>query len=158
MDVPSPLDELVVHEERPAYVIASLSGLLFQIYRTETPTEAARTAERVAADIVTAGQEPRGLFIVTHAGASAPQGEAREILARLGTRMKGARGCAFVSKGSGFGASMMRSILTGMVLLARPDFPVKLFSETSPAVDWLASELQLPDRSVLRAALRQLGE
>lgn len=149
--------ELVVHEDTPDYAIASLSGIVFQMYRRSTPVGAARTASRVAEEVIAAGAEPRGLFIVTHEGATAPDSEARQILTRLGTRMKGARACAFVSLGSGFGASVMRSVMTGMVMLARPDFPVQVFSEVTAAVAWLGRQLEISEREKLRDALTQLG-
>ncbi|HJL18898.1 MAG TPA: hypothetical protein RMH99_24760 [Sandaracinaceae bacterium LLY-WYZ-13_1] len=154
--MPEPLRPLRVHEDEPDYAIASLGGLLIQVYRRRAPLAAARRARQVADEIIAAGLQPRGLLVVTLEGAVPPDADARDVLTKLGTGMRAAQGCAFVSLSRGFGAAMMRSIMTGMTLLARPDFPVKTFADWEPGVDWIAARLDVDPEPVMEA-LAQLG-
>ncbi|MBX3249331.1 MAG: hypothetical protein KF901_19295 [Myxococcales bacterium] len=107
-----------------------------QLWRRDVPLEAARVARDAARRLPT--DEPRGLLIVVEHGARPPEGEARQILTELGTKLSGAVGCAFVSEGEGFMAATMRGVMTSMALLVRPSFPVKVFSDVRDAASWLA--------------------
>jgi hypothetical protein len=146
-----------IHADTSEYAIATIGGVVVQLYRTATPVDAARLATQVAEQVVTAGLEPRGLFIVVRERAKPPEGEARQLLTRLGTRMSGAAGCAFVARGEGFGSAIMRSVMAGMTLLARPDFPVRIFAEPDAALMWFGGLLDVAwPTEPLRQLLDQL--
>lgn len=106
-----------------------------QLWRTDVTLEAARAARDAATSLPADGC--RGLLIVVERSSRPPEGEARQILTELGTKLDGAVGCAFVSEGEGFMAAAMRGIMTSMALLVRPAFPVKVFSNVDEAARWL---------------------
>lgn len=46
-------------------------------------------------------------------------------------------GMAQIISGEGFGVASVRSVLSGMQLAVRPDYPIQLFSDAKSAIPWL---------------------
>lgn len=83
---------------------------------------------------------------------------AREVMAMGGARTIGA---VAVLQGGGFWGAGVRSILTGICLLARPPFPWRIAESSEDAIAWLSERAtagELPSREALLAALRSLSE
>ncbi|MCX4240104.1 hypothetical protein [Paraliomyxa miuraensis] len=62
-------------------------------------------------------------------------------------------GMAQIVTGEGFGAASVRSVLSGIQLTARPDYPVKVFSDTQSARPWLEDLLRAASRPDLADAI-----
>lgn len=67
--------------------------------------------------------------------------------------------CACVIEGTGFRASIARSVLTGMSLVARSKVPLAFFEDVPRAVNWLAPHGRRPLGSLIEQldALRRDG-
>lgn len=130
----SPPYEIVSQDS--THRVAHLGGLQIQLWQTRPSVGAARATAAAARRLSASGGEV-GLLIVVEAQAQPPEGEARRMLTEVGTRLQHGVGCAFVSEARGFGAAAMRGVLTGMVLIARPAFPLRVFPSVDPALPWL---------------------
>mgnify|MGYP000374441796 CR=1 FL=1 len=74
-----------------------------------------------------------------------PDAEARDALAEvLGGGAGFVDSSALVCEGSGFRASMVRGIATGLTLIARPPFPHKVFPDVAAAAGWLEARTRRP--------------
>ena len=65
-------------------------------------------------------------------------------------------GMAQVIAGDGFGAASVRSVLSGIQLSVRPDYPVKLFRDAQSAFRWLEDILDEAGCSELAPALDEM--
>ena len=62
----------------------------------------------------------------------------RDRLTEMARRWDGQLGAAaFVVPRAGFGASVVRSVITGVLLVVRPRSPTRSFESLAPALDWL---------------------
>lgn len=82
-----------------------------------------------------------GLLTIIEDKAPAPDNDARGRIAEfLGqAEFIAASGVAF--EGSGFRAAAVRSIVSGLTILARQPFPHKVFSSIFATMEWLSPEL-----------------
>lgn len=58
---------------------------------------------------------------------------------------------AIVATGSGFVASMVRSVTAGFALMTRPKFPMKTFSSVADGATWLAEHMSADATALLEA-------
>jgi hypothetical protein len=63
-------------------------------------------------------------------------------------------GMAQVIAGDGFGAASVRSVLSGIQLTVRPDYPIRVFGDTQAARPWIEEVLVAANRAELA---RDLG-
>lgn len=78
-----------------------------------------------------------GVQLVTHA-AGMPTAGARNALAAQGRKWaKETAAVAVVIEHTGFFGSAMRSVVTGIQLLAKAEFPIRVFASLQEAADWL---------------------
>jgi hypothetical protein len=83
-----------------------------------------------------------GYLVLLRTDVPPPPETARALIRRLFQEFgKVARAGAMVVEGQGFAGSALRSVLTMLILAARPGYPLKVFSTVSEACDWLASQL-----------------
>lgn len=84
-----------------------------------------------------------GLLYLARIGqAPPPEAEAKVLYQDLmKDRDERLAACAVVCDRSGFVAAMVRSIVTGLILMARPRFPTKVFAELGEASNWLSNEM-----------------
>jgi hypothetical protein len=70
-----------------------------------------------------------------------------------------ARAGAFAIEDTGFRAAATRAVVTGLLALARPTVPVRIFGSREDAIGWLAPHLVLEQSSVgdVVAAVRAFG-
>jgi hypothetical protein len=132
-------------------------SLVVQVWWQQTSREGLDALEQAIARV--AELEPRYcILIVTSAAAAPPGAEARAAIAEI---MKAGRneveGCALVFRGRGFGAAMVRAVVTGLTVLAGHPFPYRVFPELDSALAWLervsGSGLLASDRTKLEALL-----
>lgn len=86
-----------------------------------------------------------------------PDSEMRSRMAAL-LREVPLFGMAVVVDRRGFFGSAIRSMVTGVLMIARPSFRVRVFGDADEACAWLALQSERPplDASALSAALREL--
>lgn len=124
-----------------------------------------RTADRIQVGLrafaQTLGGHRAALLTVVEQGAPIPSSEARAALANvLRHGADAVLASAVVMEGDGFRASMVRSVATGLALVARQPFPHRVFARTEDAAEWLDLRLggQLPHASAaeISVALEEL--
>jgi hypothetical protein len=75
--------------------------------------------------------------------ADPPESPVRSASAKMMKDLaKGLVGCACVIEGVGFRASVTRSVLTGITLLARSPVPLSFFSRISESLDWVGPRVE----------------
>jgi hypothetical protein len=81
-------------------------------------------------------------------GALADDGVRNETIAIVREMSGCFRAAAAVVLGDGFGAAAIRSAGAGVVLFARPSYPVKTFAEVETAAAWLTARGAAPEVTV----------
>jgi hypothetical protein len=132
-------------ESRPDFVIATWRPILAVVWRGETSLEGAKSLRSATSEF--ASRHPRGIGLLTIIGARAPlpAPAVRKALAQLLVEGSEFIKCsAIIIEGSGFRASTVRSVVTGLTLLAQQAYPhrvcavdetVQLFSRHLPNED-----------------------
>ncbi len=113
---------------------------LVVIWRGETTMEG--IAELEAHLAAFAAGQPDGVVLVTivERRAPLPPGKVRDALARFMARSASIRASGVVFEGSGFRASAVRSVVTGLTMLAKQPYPHKVFATVEQASVWLVEE------------------
>lgn len=79
-----------------------------------------------------------GLLVIMENRLELAGGRGRKELQKMFEALDGQlEAVAYVLVGGGFWASAARSMLTGIILAARPSFPVLVFDREEDAIDWL---------------------
>jgi hypothetical protein len=152
MTAPLPPADLLLAD--PDYALATWGSLFVIVWRAYTPVEAVQEARRqLQAHAVRKGQI--GFLTFVHPGAPIPSSTARsELAGLLRDASPFVQASAVVYEGDGFHAAAVRSVVTGLALLARQKFPHKIFGKTTDASAWLVTELRgVLDPSVTPAML-----
>ncbi len=102
-------------------------------------------------------------LVLIHPSDSRMSGEERSRMARVIKRWEKQRvASATVILATGMLGAMHRSVLTGLLMLAPPPHPVKVFGEAERAVDWLAPHVQTlsphATQAAMQSALREFRE
>jgi hypothetical protein len=86
------------------------------------------------------------LYVLRITTAPPPDGATLDVYREL---MRDPRGylcaTAVLSEQQGFTAAMVRSVITGLILIARPRFPTKVFGDLGETTHWLAEHLPKAD-------------
>ena len=87
---------------------------------------------------------PKGAALLFYPEGSAPPPDLRELSASINERLaaRGAVGVAGVFSQTGFVGAIQRGIATGMTILSAHSYPMKLFKDTTGAVEWLGAQLR----------------
>jgi hypothetical protein len=97
------------------------------------------------------------VFVVAES-AAIPDGTARKLIAKLLTDVSPhVIAWALVQEGSGFRAAIVRSVVSGLLLLARHPYPFKSFATAIEAAAWLAThetDVSAPDLDATVAWLK----
>jgi hypothetical protein len=156
---PSPAPAVLLLADRD-YALATAGPLFFIVWRVNTNIEAVREAHRRMTAHAAARGGHIGLVTIIEAGAPVPSGASRAELAGL-LRDANAyiQASAVVFEGDGFRAAAVRSVVTGLNLLARPKFEHKIFGDAGKAFAWLSTALRgLLDPSMTPAMLVAMTE
>src|SRR6185295_14959498 len=132
---------LIVDRSVPgAYAIGSFGNILiaaFELVPTpESVEDTASAGRRLLAE------HARGGYL-HFANATVAQPPPDDLTRRAYIRMMREFGprldaSSVIVDGSGVTAALIRSVITGLVLIGRPSFPVKVFDASAPACAWLA--------------------
>jgi len=80
------------------------------------------------------------VVIVIETSAPVPGDDVRAAFAELIRAQHPVRGTAIVAEGSGFRSSMVRSVVTSLLLLARAGTPMKVMPTVAEAAKWVAGQ------------------
>ena len=135
--------------------IALTGRTLIVLWQTETRNEAVgELARLLAARAAEVGSV--ALLQVIGDGATPPDAAARAALATMlkdnETRIVAS---AVVFEGTGFRASLIRSLVIGISMLSRPKCPHTVFASVSEGVAWLCSHLGGSDSERHASGMRQ---
>ena len=133
-------DDVTVISRGEGYLIGCWRNLYVIDFRV-TPTIEA-IDKSVAGKRTVLERHPQGVVVLNFlAQGPMPPSEVRAHAAKAQTKdIAGVLGHATVIDATGFAASAMRSILTGLFLVERHPFPRKVFSASQDAVSWLSQQ------------------
>lgn len=150
-------------ERNDDYVLASWQQIFAVVWRRETTLAAALALHRQCLAFAT--KHPRGIGLLTIVSTAAPMpaSSARQQIADFLAQGSGYIKCsAVVMEGTGFRAAAVRSVVTGLTLLAKQAYPHRVCS--APDAVSLLSQAP-PDASgrpidprALRAAIDELRQ
>jgi hypothetical protein len=143
------------------YALATWTEIVAVVWRHETTVEAVRQLDEAVAELARSHPKGIGMLTVVAEGAPLPPSAARKAIADLLTASTSFIRCsAVIMEGSGFRAAAVRSVVTGLTMLAKHDFPheicdvegaVRMFTDRLPRATGRAL-----DPNTVRAAINLL--
>jgi hypothetical protein len=126
------------------YVIATWQSVMVLIFRVETTLQAVAESQRVFDAL--AEEHSSGVFLLTiiEANALIPSVIARDAMAEFLRKAAGRMVLsAVVFEGTGFRATVVRSIVAGLAMLTNYPFPHKHFPRVDGAAHWFCTSSPL---------------
>jgi hypothetical protein len=111
------------------------------IWRGETTMEAVDRLKTDFNAFAKTRADGAGFLTVVERHAPLPSGSVRDELARFLSAASILKASAVVFEGSGFRAAAVRSVVTGLTLLAKQPFPHKVFATVTQGSHWLVPEM-----------------
>ena len=143
----------VASEDRN-HVTFTWGPIVGTIWKDETLVRAVYELRDIFVELAAA--MPRGkaaVLTIIAANAPLPSADARTGLVNIFGESANAVVCsAVIMEGSGFRASAVRSVATGIGLIAHQPFPHRIFSNVSTALAWVKPELQRQIAMTINAA------
>ena len=124
------------------YCTAAWRDLFVLIWRHETTLEGIKAGRDALASMGQSHPDGCAMLTIVEPGAPMPPAEARdalsEVLRDAGDIIKVS---AVVFEGAGFRAAAVRSVVTGISLVAKQPYPHKVFATVDAAASWLSPSL-----------------
>ncbi len=120
------------------YAIGTWGDVLIMVWRGQANTESATAFARELARFASTREEGIGLISIILKSASIPKADARKVMANVLGETRIAVSTA-VMEGSGFRASAVRGFVQGLSMLARNDYPHKVFGTIDESGKWFAN-------------------
>jgi len=121
----------------PDHIIATWANVVILVWRNETTLKGVEAVQKVYDNLSAAN--PKGIFLMTvvEFGAPMPSADVRDALARFLASGSGRMILSGVThEGTGFRAAAVRSVVTGLALLAKLPYPHKVFATVDEAAAW----------------------
>ena len=131
-------DEVVT----PHFGLSVCGPVLIQHWERGTPLEGAQRACDLASQLGRSGMPRTASIVVVPPQSALPDSATRKELARLPKLLGPIVGFGMAHEGSGFRASAVRGVLTGIILMTRADYEHEVFANVIAAADWLGERLQ----------------
>jgi hypothetical protein len=142
-----------VHYADDRIGLASSSNIYISVLRKPLDADGVRRLHLQAKEMFQRFGKKVGSLSVIEAGShGAPTPEVREAVAKLAREFP-ILGAGIVLEGSGFGAAAIRTLIAGIYLVTKKDYPHKVFESPRPAVDWLTPILAQGGVTVLPSAI-----
>ena len=125
------------------YLHAAVGPVFLLVWRGETTSAGVNATEIAMEKMAKMSGERFGLLTVVEPNAPLPPGEVRDQLAALLGRLPWITASAVVFEGKGFRAAAVRSVVTGLTLLAKQGYPHKVFATTEEGTSWLLQNMNL---------------
>lgn len=134
-------DSLAIKAVTNDHCVAEWDAFVIVVWRQlTTPEGVARVAE--ALDRAVAANRRIGVVILIEPTAAPPAAAERKGLAEVfSTRAEVVDAVAVIPQGSGFRASMVRGVVTGLSLISRFPYPYKVFGNLDVAAGWLTPQV-----------------
>lgn len=119
------------------HIIATWANAVILVWRNETTLAGVSAVQKVYDEL--AALHPQGIFLVTvvEFGAPMPPPEVRDALAVFLANGSGRMILSAVAhEGTGFRAAAVRSVVTGLAVLAKLPYPHKVFATVDEASAW----------------------
>lgn len=127
----------------PHHALGYWGPVLVCIWRKETTPLGVTHLLQAHKEVAWMNLGGMGLFTIIEARAPAPPADVRGALARYMANSGDVIKMSSVAfEGSGFHAAMIRSVVTGLTMLARQPFPHKVFANVEDAARWMAVGLR----------------
>jgi hypothetical protein len=126
--------------------------LLISVLRKPLTVDGARAVHRAAQRAFDLYKGKAGsLTIIEPTASGSPPPEVREITTAM-SRQFPLVGAAIIVEGSGFGAATTRTVIAGVYLLSKKNYPHKICSTVGEGATWLAALLPGPSAQTIAAA------
>lgn len=126
----------------PDVAIITWRNIYAVVWRNETTLPASEMVHKRCEEFARRHPDGVGMLTVVTANAPMPPAESRERLARFMREGTYVMASAVAFEGTGFRAAAIRSVVTGLTMLARQPFPHKIFATLEDASGWLATQLR----------------
>lgn len=141
-------------ESRPNHVIATWQSILAIVWRGETTLDGVANLRSTCGELASTHPHGIGLLTIIGASAPAPAPAVRKALAQLLTDGSAFIKCsAILIEGAGFRASTVRSVVTGLTLLAKQSYPHRVCN-VDEAVQLFSRHLQSAGNATSQSALK----
>jgi hypothetical protein len=131
--------EVTICRTNADHLIGFADGLAIAFWRYHTNAEDVPELANAARRAQAACGRPVGLIQVVPASAITPDGPARAALAGMLRQLDGVvSSSAIVHEAEGFRAAMIRSIVTGLATISKPNFPHRVFGKVGEAAVWMS--------------------
>ncbi|APR85992.1 Hypothetical protein A7982_11341 [Minicystis rosea] len=135
--------ELQIHFEERDFTVATFQSLLIACFRGAMTSE--RLKHTQTAHRLLARKHPKGFAVVGIIGEEVPVAMPADVRALATAITKEFRPNYYalceVVVGSGFRAATLRSIVSGIRMVARTTCPAQVFAETGPCARWLGPHM-----------------
>lgn len=143
----------VLYDREGPLTIAVMGPVVVTVARGEVTSEFLREAGRAGRELSRSYPKEVGSLALTSCEVPLPDPEIRSLATKISRESDSwVKAAVTVVDGSGFKASVIRSLLVTMTMFQGGP-PRRVYSEVEPAVDWLAERLGLdpPSATLLRA-------
>ncbi len=119
------------------HAMGTCENFVVFVWRGQTHAAGMRDGSNALAQLIPDHPDGVGVMHVVEPQAVPPDSAAREILFDMIRRSTPPLvGSSVVAEGAGFRGAFVRSIVTGMTLLARFPSPLRVFAAIDEAIDW----------------------
>ncbi len=125
----------------PDFALGYWRDLFICCWRVRTTMEGADELQKHCAEFGRSRSEGIGLLTIIEANAPAPENDARAAIANFLGTADYIRGSGVAFEGTGFRAAAVRSIVSGLTMLARQPYQHKVFDAVPTTMAWLVPEL-----------------
>ncbi|MBV1860269.1 MAG: hypothetical protein KUG77_17780 [Nannocystaceae bacterium] len=125
----------------PDFALGYWRDVFICSWRVRTTMEGAGQLVKHCAEFGTTRSSGIGLLTIIEANAPAPENDARAAIADFLGSAAYIRGSGVAFEGTGFRAAAVRSIVSGLTMLARQPYEHKVFDAVPATMTWLVPEL-----------------
>lgn len=136
------------------YCFATWQEFLVVFWKRDTTLEGALAVTEAMLRFGRSQADRIGVITVVEETATLPPGNVRDALAEFLKAGSGViRASCLVHEGTGFRTAAIRTLVTGLTLLAKQPFPHKVFATVEDAASWIVPQMPHPYRAdeLLRA-------
>ena len=122
----------------PACHVGTWRSLVLVCWGSETNATGVDAIRKALENVCAANPNGVGIIVQIDLRSKPPGKEMRDQLAALQTAFPAVRASANVVSGKGLAVATARSVIAGMMLLARSETPQRVFATTHEAASWIA--------------------
>ncbi len=132
------LRSATIYQHDDQHVVGSWKNLLFTIFRGRTTLAAIHNSRQARDQLAAFHRAGISMLVVVESHSAMPTADVRKALQEA---LEGGAGTtllsAVVHEGTGFQASAIRSVVTGLNMLTRLPYPHRIFATVGDAAVWI---------------------